>query len=82
METLIREGFLPPEAASWPTSEWTMANLSDTDPAETIFIHIVQSDNTILLIRKDGKRAVFKKDSSEMDSFAKAPDRDPAWLEK
>jgi|GEM_PF-1000905 len=78
-EKLIRGGFLPPEAVGWASSSWKIANLSDADPGETAFLEFTQPDTSTLLIRKDGQWAVFR-EKAEVETFAKAPTRFPAWL--
>jgi hypothetical protein len=79
IEKLIREGFLRSEAGEWSDQEWMIANLSDADSGETAFLKLVQPDMTILLVRKDGKWAVFR-DETGASPFATTPPREPAWL--
>jgi hypothetical protein len=48
---LIRKGFLAPEFSSL-VSRWQIANLSDADPGETVFLGVEQPDSTRLFVRK------------------------------
>jgi len=75
---LIRKGFLPPEFSS-PVSRWKIANLSDADPGETVFLGVEQPDGTSLFVRKDGKWASFSNEDAAKE-FLKMPPRKPAWL--
>jgi hypothetical protein len=78
-EKLIREGFLPSQAGEWYKEGWMIANLSDADPGETVFLKLVQPDKSVLLVRKDGRWAIFG-DGNSAAAFGVAPPREPAWL--
>jgi len=78
-EKLIREGFLPSKAGEWFKQGWMIANLSDADPGETVFLKLLQPDKKILLVRKDGQWAVFG-DETSAAAFVRPPPREPAWL--
>jgi hypothetical protein len=75
---LIRNGFLAPEFSSL-VSRWQIANLSDADPGETVFLGVEQPDGTRLFVRKDGKWASFSNEDAAKEFF-KVPPRKPAWL--
>jgi hypothetical protein len=79
LTTLIRENLLPPEAVKWFDHGWQIANLSDADPGETAFLKVTQSDQSVVIVRKDGQRAVFQDEASAAPSI-KEPPREPAWL--
>ena len=78
LDHLIHENFLPPEAVGWIDHHWRIANLSDSDPGETVFLKVTQQDKSVVLVRKDGQRAVFQDEAAA--SSVKAPPREPAWL--
>ena len=76
---LIHESFLPPEAVKWVDHDWQIANLSDADPGETAFLKVTQPDKSVVIVRKDGQRAVFQ-DAACATASVKEPPREPAWL--
>jgi hypothetical protein len=76
---LIHENLLPPEAGKWFDHGWQVANLSDGDPGETAFLKVTQPDKSVVIVRKDGQRAVFQDEASAAPSI-KEPPREPAWL--
>lgn len=57
-----------------------VANLSDSDPGETVFLRLESPSNgTIRILRKDGKCEVFAS-AAQAESFAIPPEAEPKWL--
>lgn len=62
-----------------PAAGLSVANLSDSDPAETAFLMITDTAAGTLVIRKDGEMQVFTNPEQAAD-FAPPPPREPPWL--
>lgn len=77
LELLQQNNRLAPQTAATLAST-SIANLSDSDPAETAFASIPAKDG-VIVIRKDGLSRTFP-DIPASATFAPPPPRTPAWL--
>ena len=78
IELLIKHSFLEPTSGALPEG-LRIANLSDSDPGDTVFLAMPIHGGGELVLRKDGVSRTFPR-SEDGPRFAPQPPREPAWL--
>lgn len=78
IELLIKHSFLEPTSGALPEG-LRIANLSDADPGDTVFLSMPIPSGGELVLRKDGVSRTFPRPEAG-PRFAPPPPREPAWL--